>query len=167
MNSGKLSEWLAVAANFGVILGIVFLALEISQSTKATVAAANDSVISGYLELSLPIIADSQFARVFALGLYQPESLTDEEAVQFSMWLRQFVNQQIRIKELTRRGLFSKSYEGGDVLQLAGILSTPGGKLFFEGNKNVMPEDLVTELKPFMGQELADDFTLGRDWQAN
>ena len=167
MNSEKLSDWLTLAANFGVILGIVFLALEINQSTKATVAAANDSVISGHLELALPIITESQVARVFALGLYQPDSLTDEEAVQFSMWLRQFVNQQTRILELTRRGLFSSSYEGGDIVQLARMLSTPGGRLFFEGNKDHIPQELLTELEPYLGQEMIDDFTLGRDWQAN
>ena len=75
MKSEKLSEWLAIAANFGVILGVAFLVLEINPSTKATVAAANDSVISGHLELALPIIADSQFVRVFALGMYQPGEL--------------------------------------------------------------------------------------------
>jgi hypothetical protein len=165
MKSQKLSEWLSIAANFGVVLGIIFLVLEINQSTKATVAAANDSVINGHLELSLPIITDPQVARVFALGLYQPESLTDEEAVQFSMWLRQFVNQQTRIMQLTRRGLFSESYEGGDVLQLARMLSTPGGKLFFEGNKDHIPQELLAELEPHLGQEMIDDFTLGRDWK--
>ena len=166
MKSEKLSEWLAIAANFGVILGIIFLVIEINQSTKATVAAANDSVISGHLELALPIIEDSGVARVLALGLYQPEALSNEEAVQFSMWLRQFVNQQVRILELTERGLFSESYEGGDVLQLARMLSTPGGKLFYEGNKDVMPQELLSKLKPYMGQDLNDDFTLRRDWQA-
>ncbi len=167
MNSEKLSEWLSIAANFGVVLGIIFLVLEINQSTKATVAAANDSVINGHLELSIPIITDPQVARMFALGLYQPDSLTDEEAVQFSMWLRQFVNQQIRIMQLMRRGLFSKSYEGGDVLQLARMLSTPGGKLFFEGNKEHIPRELLEELEPNLGQEMIDDFTLGRDWSIN
>ena len=45
MTSNRLSEWIAIVANVGVILGIIFLALEINQSTKGTVAAANDSVI--------------------------------------------------------------------------------------------------------------------------
>lgn len=165
MTSAKLSEWLAIAANLGVTIGIAFLVLEINQSTKATAAAASDSVINGHLELSLPIIADSEVARVFALGLYHPESLTDEEAVQFSMWLRQFVNQQLRINELTRRGLFSESYKGGDVLQLARMFSTPGGQLFFNGNKDVMPKEFLAELEPYMGQEMESDFTLGRNWQ--
>ena len=55
MNSKKLSEWLGITANLGVILGIVFLALEINQSTKATAAAVSDSVMTGYLELGIPI----------------------------------------------------------------------------------------------------------------
>jgi len=166
MNSEKLSAWLGITANFGVILGIVFLALEINQSTKATAAAVSDSVANAYLELSLPFIADSQVARVLALGLYQPESLTDEEAVQFAMWFRQTVNQHIRISDLNRRGLFTEYLEGGDIQQLARLLSTPGGQLFFEGNKDVMPRVLLTELEPYLGQQLESDFTLGRDWRA-
>ncbi len=160
----KISEWLTIAANFGVLLGIIFLVIEINQATKATVAAANDSVISGHLELALPVISDPHFARVFALGLHDPESLSDEEAVQFSMWLRQFVNQQIRIRELAQSGLFGESYEGGDIVQLARILSTPGGRMFFEGNRDVMPADLLSDLEPHIGEELKDDFTLGREW---
>jgi hypothetical protein len=161
----KLGEWLAIAANFGVIVGIVFLGVEINQSTEATVASANDSVASGYLELSVPIISDPQVARVLALGLYQPESLTDEEAVQFSMWLRQLVNQHIRIRELNSRGIFSGMYKGGDIQQLAELFSTPGGRLFFEGNRETMPPELLADLQPFLGQELKSDFTLGRDWR--
>ena len=167
MKKEKLNEWLAIAANFGVIVGIVFLVVELNQSTKASEAAATDSVTSGYIELSLPIITDTQVARMFALGLYQPEVLTDEEAVQFAMWLRQMVNQHSRIRELTDRGLFSETFEGGDVQQLARLLSTPGGRIFYEGNKDVMPKELLAELEPYLGQPLQSDFTLGRNWQEN
>lgn len=164
MKIEQANEWISIAANLGVILGIFFLVIEIGQSTKATAAAATDSVTSGYIELSMPIITDSQVARVFATGLYRPQSLTDAEAVQFAMWLRQLVNQHLRIKELDERGLFSEMLQGGDVQQLARLLSTPGGQLFFEGNKDVMPASLLADLEPFLGQELRSDFTLGRDW---
>jgi hypothetical protein len=165
MNSKKLSEWLGITANLGVILGIAILAFEINQSTKATAAAVSDSVMTGYLELSIPIIADPQVARVMALGLYQPESLSDEEAVQFAMWFRQLVNQHIRISELTRQEMFSEFLEGGDIQQLARLLSTPGGQLFLEGNRDVMPQELLNDLGPYLGQQLKSDFTLGRNWR--
>jgi hypothetical protein len=163
MKAQKLSTWLAIGANVGVIVSILFLAFEISQSTKATVAAATESVIGGYNTLNLPIIADPQVARVFVIGLYEPDALTDVEAVQFAMWLRSQVNQHLKIRELNRRGLISDALEGGDVQQLARLLSTPGGKLFFEGNKDVIPRELLEEMEPYLGQELKSDFTLGRD----
>ena len=58
-------------------------------------------------------------------------------------------------------------YKGGDVLQLARMFSTPGGQLFFNGNKGVMPKEFLAELEPYIGQEMESDFTLGRDWQAD
>ena len=163
MKAQKLSTWLAIGANVGVIVSILFLAFEINQSTKATVAAATESVIGGYNALNLPIIADPQVARVFVVGLYEPDALNDVEAVQFAMWLRSQVNQHLKIRELNRRGLISDALEGGDVQQLARLLSTPGGKLFFEGNKDVIPRELLEEMEPYLGQELKSDFTLGRD----
>jgi hypothetical protein len=164
MNSEKISDWSATVSNLAVIVGIVFLVVEVNQSTDATAAAASDSVTSGYGEISLPIIENPQVARAFALGLFEPRLLTDEEAVQFSMYLRQLVNQHIRIMELTNRGLFSETFDGGDIQQLARILSTPGGMIFFEGNKTIMPKELLADLEPYLGQELQSDFTLGRIW---
>ena len=164
MKKEELNDWLGIAANVGVIFGIVFLIIEINQSTRATAAAASDNVAAGYLELSLPIMTDTEVARVFALGLYQPESLSDAEAVQFAMYLRQLVNHHIRIRQLAEQGLYPEFFEGGDIQQLARMLSTPGGQIFFEGNKGVMPEDLLSEMEPYLGQELESDFTLGREW---
>ena len=114
MKKEELNDWLGIAANVGVIFGIVFLIIEINQSTRATAAAASDNVAAGYLELSLPIMTDTEVARVFALGLYQPESLSDAEAVQFAMYLRQLVNHHIRIRQLAEQGLYPEFFEGGD-----------------------------------------------------
>ena len=77
MKSQKLGTWLTIGANFGVIISILFLAFEINQSTKATVAAATENVIGGYNALNLPIVSDPQVARVFIVGLYEPDALTD------------------------------------------------------------------------------------------
>ena len=46
MEIEKLNGWLALLANLGVILGLVFLGLEISQSNKATEAATYQARIS-------------------------------------------------------------------------------------------------------------------------
>ena len=46
MNLEKLNIWLSLVANFGVLVGIIFLAVEINQSNKATIAATYQSRIS-------------------------------------------------------------------------------------------------------------------------
>ena len=46
--------------------------------------------------------------------------------------------------------------------QIADLLSTPGGKLFLDSNREVFPPYLLDELQPYLGQELRDDFILGR-----
>ena len=94
MNTAKVNVWLSLAANVGVIISLLFLAFEIDQSTKSTAAAVGDSVIDGYNTLNMPVISDPQVARIFIIGLYEPDKLTDVEAVQFAMWIRSMVNQQ-------------------------------------------------------------------------
>ncbi len=163
MKKLDLGQTIGILANVGVIAGIIFLAVEIDQSTKATAAAASDSVVDGYNSLNMPVITDPQVARIFIIGLYEPDRLTDVEAVQFAMWLRSQVNQHLRVKELTRRGLYSETLQGGDILQLARLLSTPGGIQYLEGNEDVIPQELLEDMRPFLGQELQSDFTLGRD----
>jgi len=162
VTSGKANTWISHVANIGVIISLLFLAFEINQSTKATTAAASDSVVDGYNTLNMAIISDPQVARIFIVGLYEPEKLTDVEAVQFAMWLRSTVNQHMRERRLTMLGLYSNAERLADVEQLAELLSTPGGKLFLDSNE-VFPKYLLRELQPFLGQEPKSDFILGRD----
>jgi hypothetical protein len=84
MNTDNSNDRLGVASNLGVILDLVSLAPGNNQSTKATAVAASDSVTNGYIEISRYVIANTQFGRVFAPGLYRHKRLTEAEAVQFA-----------------------------------------------------------------------------------
>ncbi len=162
MTTERVNTWISLGANIGVIVSLLFLAFEINQSTKATTAAASDSVVDGYNTLNMAVISDPQVARIFIVGLYEPDKLTDVEAVQFAMWLRSLVNQHMRLRRLTKLGLYTNTERLTDVEQLAELMSTPGGKQFLESNK-IFPKDLFDEIQPFLGQEPKSDFILGRD----
>jgi len=163
MTTERVNTWLSLGANIGVIVSLLFLAFEINQSTKSTAAAASDSVVDGFNTLNLAVISDPQFAKVFIVGLYEPNQLTDVEAVQFAMWLRSLVNQHMRLRRLTLLGLYSDTERHPDVEQLAELMSTPGGKQFLESNKNIFPSYLLNDIKPYLNQEPKSDFILGRD----
>ncbi len=162
MTTERVNTWLSLGANIGVIVSLLFLAFEINQSTKSTAAAASDSVVDGFNTLNMSVISDPQVARIFIVGLYEPDKLTDVEAVQFAMWLRSLVNQHLRLRRLTELGLYTNTERLPDVEQLAELMSTPGGKQFLESNK-IFPKDLFDEIQPFLGQEPKSDFILGRD----
>ena len=163
MNTERFNTWLTLGANIGVIVGLLLLAFEIDQSTKATEAAASDSVVDGLNTLNMSVISDPQVARTFVVGLHEPAALSDVEAVQFAMWMRSFVNQHMRLQRLTRLGLYAEAERLPNVQQLAGMLSTPGGRLYLESNKDIFPQDLLSDVQPFLGQPLNSDFKLGRE----
>ena len=162
MTTERVNTWLSLGANIGVIVSLLFLAFEINQSTKSTAAAASDSIVDGFNTLNMPVISDPQVARTFIVGLYEPDKLTDVEAVQFAMWLRSLVNQHMRLRRLTKLGLYTNTERLPDIEQLAELMSTPGGKQFLESNK-IFPKYLFDEIQPFLGQEPKSDFVLGRD----
>ena len=163
MITERFNTWLTLGANIGVIVTLLFLAFEINQSTKATEAAAINSVVDGFNSLNMSVISDPQVARTFIVGLHEPEALSDVEAVQFAMWMRSFVNQHIRLQRLAKLRFYSEAARLPDLQQLAGMLSTPGGKLYLESNKDIFPQDLLSEIQPFLGHPLNSDFKLGRE----
>ena len=163
MNTNRINTWLGLGANIGVIVSLLFLAFEINQSTRATEAAASDSVVDGFNTLNMSVISDPQVARLFIVGMHSPDALSDVEAVQFAMWMRSFVNHHMRLQRLVNLGLFDEAARLPMIQQLAGMLSTPGGKLFLESNKNIFPRDILDEIQPYLGAPLNSDFKLGRE----
>ena len=46
----KFNQWLTLAANFGVIAGLIFLGLEIQQNTISTRMAARENATQGHID---------------------------------------------------------------------------------------------------------------------
>jgi len=162
MNTERLNSWLTLLANVGVLIGLFVVILELRQSTDVAQAQMADAAVAGHNELNLAIATDPQVARIFIVGLYEPDKLTDTEAVQFASYLRSEVNQHLRLRRMHQLGFDSAEDQEGERRQMADLLSTPGGKLFLESNKEVFPPYLLDELQPYLGNQLRDDFILGR-----
>lgn len=162
MNSEKLNSWFGIITNVAVLVGIVFLGIEIRHASDMGQAQMADAGVAGHNALNLAIISDPQVARMFIVGLYEPEKLSDTEAVQFASFLRATVNQHLRLRRMHQLGFESTENQEFERRQMADILSTPGGKLFLDSNREVFPSYLLDELRPYLGQELRDDFILGR-----
>ena len=105
MKKIDLGQAFSILANFGVIVGIVFLAIEVRHASNATELQTIENVTNGWIGLNEAIISDPQVARAFIVGLYNPAELSDVETVQFSMYLRMFNNQVGRVRKHRDLGL--------------------------------------------------------------
>ena len=134
----KKIDWgqtVAIIANVGVLLGIVFLAIEIRDSRIAILAQTQDSVADGFLALNLATINDPEIGLTFQKGLCEPEELTDLEGARFSMHLRALFNQFRRIYRLYEQGLLDEQawkLYGTEAYQ---FMTSPGGKWHFSVNE--------------------------------
>ena len=163
MSIEQIDSWLGVIANLGVLIGLIFLAIEVRHASALSRVHIADSVADGFNNVISPLIGDSAASRVFIAGLYCPDRLTDAEAAQFGMFMRAIVNQQNRLLSLNEVGLYPESQHRQKLEQLAGMFDTPGGKQYLESNKNEISPSLQAAVSAYSGQEPKFSFVLGRD----
>ena len=82
MELDKLNRWLALAANIGVIAGIIFLAFEIRVNTRSTQAASIQAASALDQEHLLLIGSNPELAKHWEAYFRAPESLSDDQKLQ-------------------------------------------------------------------------------------
>jgi len=88
MNSEKMNTWLTLITNFGVLVGIVFLAFEVQQNTKITKAQTRDAVTQKQIEWFRTIGTDPRAAEILRKGVdanVNPEAV---EALSFNFLIQ-------------------------------------------------------------------------------
>ena len=98
MNLEKLNQWLATIANLGVLVGIIFLAIEIQQNTNAVkyeAVLAQQEVVNGpftntdRLPEILAQIHEVQGGNALPLELSKVYNLSMEDSLRWARYLTQ------------------------------------------------------------------------------
>jgi len=89
MDTDKANKWLSLVANLGVLAGLVFVAIELNQNTKATIVSASEQITNQ----SLDYFALGMDNQVIALARYK-QSIGDELSgfEQDQLWWHQYYN---------------------------------------------------------------------------
>jgi hypothetical protein len=148
-------------SNVAVIVGILFLAVEIREASNAARQQTENSRVEGYNALNLTLASDPILSRIFVVGLDDPDRLDNTEAAQFSNLMRAIINQHRQVYEQYSLGLISEESWRYSAQQAAQIYSTPGGKRFLETNA-YGGLSFLSAIEPFMGEALHSSFSLGR-----
>ena len=82
MNVDGTNRWLTLIANIGVIVGLIFLALEIRQNTEVARSAVDLEITTLGTDFHLRVAENPELARAYYIGMRDPDSLTDDERMQ-------------------------------------------------------------------------------------
>lgn len=160
MKSECVHRWLSLGANIAVLAGLVFVGFEVRNGRAAAEAQVADGLADGFLQLNLATINDSSVARIWDLGLFAPDELTDAEAVRFSMYMRGVFNQYQRVFRLYTTGLLDETTWSFTAGEAAWMMETPGGAAHFAVNE--LPDDFVRAVELHQETPHAADMRLGR-----
>lgn len=84
MNLEKLNQWLTLAANLGVMTGIVFLVFELNQNTQALQTESYTSVLEMISEGEIILATNAEFHDLFVTGEKSPEQLPEQDWSRFT-----------------------------------------------------------------------------------
>jgi len=107
MNFEKANQWLSLLANIGVVVGIIFLAMEIRTNTATNRISIRSASQASWVEINGGIAGNRDLAAVIEKAI-AGEELDRVESRRFHHHVRQYANQGILWRDLYRDGLASK-----------------------------------------------------------
>ena len=152
MKKIDLGEFFTILSNIGVIVGLVFVALEVKESRTASELTMISDVQDAWSQLTDVLLRDTEASRVLMKCMYEPDSLTSPEAARctaFFLTLSDLMEKEWFYQE---RGLLPDDFWQDHMANFTGILQTPGGKQFRAANP-WMDDWWLEDMQPFLGEE--------------
>jgi hypothetical protein len=82
MKIENLNQWLGVLANFGVLVGVIFLTLEISQTNRIAERDSRESNLDSSMEINLTLLQDQNLMELMTKLSSPSENLSSLEEEQ-------------------------------------------------------------------------------------
>lgn len=145
-----------IAGALGVIVTLIYLAIQLRQSTKASHVTAVQNSMENSARFSELISTHSELGRTFYLGLSNPEELNADEMRRFVSTLNVFMRRESVAYYLYKAGTMPKELWTARVASLKGALNQPGLKVYLESAS----ESLPSEFRAFVEQIAAEESSM-------
>ena len=162
MNYGRLSDWLHIFANFGIVLGIAFGGIQLKQNSDLLKTQLLYEESYRAIEIETQVVGE-QAAAVWAKSVTDARSLSLEEQRIMEAILWSFVEQLRATRMLSELGLLSEEeWQGRVNSDAAYYLANAYGRAWwanFGGTSSSLPADLKSAIDARLSA-VDDDFTL-------
>ena len=155
MDSDRLSRWLTLGANIGVLAGIIFLVFELQQNTVATQLEAASNFQNNFSEIELFVAGNPEFAELLNTGR-EGEELTPTDQLRLSAFYANvlFSWQITHFQHLS--GALDEGIWQGNQIKLTRIIGNDRGlfnhwqmnKLEFSPVFNELMTSITVDLRP-------------------
>ncbi|HEX6066480.1 MAG TPA: hypothetical protein VFZ04_19740 [Longimicrobiales bacterium] len=131
---GAIAELVAAA---GVVVTLLYLAVQVRQNTKALRAATFQNIIGFATGFAERVAGSGEFAAIFETGMADLEALDESERLRFHFQLIALLRRFENIHYQSRMGLIDDEEWEGLRAALHSIMFRPGSRAWWKGNAHL------------------------------
>jgi hypothetical protein len=135
-------------ANVGVLVGLIFVTVQISQNTAALRASAYQTWLATNAQLNMAI-STGELSRIIATGHADARKLTRENNIAYGMWVYSFMQMAQATDYLYRQGAIDEALWTLEIQRAAGHLWLPSVRQWWDaGGKTQLTPEFVRLVGP-------------------
>ena len=150
-DSGKIRSLIEMAGAAAVLLGLIFVGLELRQNTAAMSAQAVFQLNDSANESHRLMAQDSELAELVHEGHEDPESLSDLERRMFIRWMRARFNLAEAAWIYRNKGLIDEADAAGYQGAICDTMSRKGARWFWDNDFGNYADGFVEDVEKWCG----------------
>lgn len=104
----RVNKWLTLLANLGVVVGLVFVALEVRTNTATNRITIYQSSSQNWMQINSQLARDHEFVELLVKADSSDARLNAVEAKRFEGWVRQHLTHAAQMLRLHDAGLLDE-----------------------------------------------------------
>jgi hypothetical protein len=108
LNTERINKWLTLLANIGVLIGIIFLAIEVRQSNRIAMATTEISVRSEFRSINEAVLTNDAVAELLVKAADASAELSTVEEAKLDEYLFLYINTWMSIEIAYQNGMLPR-----------------------------------------------------------
>ena len=140
MTPKTLADWLQVLGNLGLVLGLIFVGIQLYQDRQLKLAELRAAHFEARIMANSAAMGDAAYKSIVKAAT-DPESMTTEDAYIFLLNLDNWRSLDLRSASLERLGLYTESWQeySGLILEAQTPMGVRDTRRWVEGGTNYPP----------------------------
>jgi hypothetical protein len=137
MSFEQLSSLAQIVASVGVLVSLIFVALQIKQNTRALERNEHNSTMAQWTVIRMAIAKNRDIAELMTAGLHGERAIDAADQLRLEQMLQEHAWAAFHIWDRTQRGVFPKgTFEATAGPLLCNVLSTARGGTWWRSAKH-------------------------------